>query len=95
MQRAFCTGRADDLAADKPSPLAASIEALKRSLMQSSQSVVAEKRGIETGSTFNAFAIRGLGADSLADRQTRAMEQTASNTKKLIKVVEDSSLSFG
>lgn len=86
---------AEDLADEKPSPLTASIEALKRSLLQSGESVAAEKRSIETGSTFNAFAIRGLGADSLADRQTRAMEQTANNTKKLIKVVEDSSLSFG
>jgi hypothetical protein len=80
---------------DKPSPLTASIEALKRSLLQSGQSVAAEKRSIETGSTFNAFAIRGLGADSLADRQTRAMEQTANNTRKLIKVVEESGLSYG
>lgn len=86
---------AEEIAEDKPSPMTASIEALKRSLLQSGESVATDKKGIETGATFNAFAIRGLGADSLADRQTRAMEQTANNTRKLIKVVEESGLSYG
>ena len=56
--------------------------------------MTAEKRAIENKSAFNAFAIRGLGADSLSDRQLRAMEQTAANTRKLIKVVEDNGLAY-
>jgi hypothetical protein len=53
-----------------------------------------EQQTAEAKSTFNAFAIRGLGADRLSDRQLQAAEQTAANTRKLIQVVEDSRLSY-
>ena len=89
-------GEEDKADAETPaSPVSSAIENLKKSLMQSGQAVTAEKQAIENKSAFNAFAIRGLGADSLSDRQLRAMEQTAANTRKLIKVVEDAGLNYG
>jgi hypothetical protein len=87
----------DTLANTKPEPAGpsgSSIDDFKRTLANSGQTVAAEKQAIENKSTFNAFAIRGLGADSLSDRQLRAAEQTASNTRKLIKVVEESGLTY-
>lgn len=87
----------DTLANTKPEPTGpsgSSIDDFKRTLANSGQTVAAEKQAIENKSTFNAFAIRGLGADSLSDRQLRAAEQTASNTRKLIKVVEESGLTY-
>src|SRR5690606_2603355 len=73
--------KADD--AEKPAG-APTMKQLQQALAQSSQAVSAEQRAVETKSTFNAFAIRGLGADSLAERALRAAEATAANTKKLI-----------
>jgi hypothetical protein len=87
----------DTLANTKPEPAGpsgSSIDDFKRTLANSGQTVAAEKQSIENKSTFNAFAIRGLGADSLSDRQLRAAEQTASNTRKLIRVVEESGLTY-
>jgi hypothetical protein len=71
-----------------------SLNALKQTLMASGASVNMEKKAAEAKSTFNAFAIRGLGADRLSDRQLQAAEQTAANTRKLIQVVEDSRVSY-
>ncbi|XZE17481.1 phage tail tape measure protein [Pirellulaceae bacterium SH449] len=76
------------------SPLVPSIAALKQTLAASGDVVSGEKQAAEAKSTFNAFAIRGLGADRLSDRQLQAAEQTAANTRKLIQVVEDSRLSY-
>ncbi|XZE56093.1 phage tail tape measure protein [Planctomycetaceae bacterium SH139] len=71
-----------------------SIKALQQALAQSSQVVAAEQQAVETKSTFNAFAIRGLGADSLSDRALRAAEATAANTKKLITAVENNGIEY-
>jgi hypothetical protein len=67
---------------------------LTDSLSKSFDTVAAQQGAIETKSTFNAFAIRGLGADSLAERSLRAAEQTAANTQKLIRVMEDNGLAY-
>ena len=64
-------------------------------LAASGQAVAVESKAIESRSAFNAFSIRGLGADSLSDRQLRAAEQTAANTKQLIKTVEEAGLAYG
>lgn len=77
-----------------PSPLDPSMAALKQALSASGSTVNMEKQTAEAKSTFNAFAIRGLGADRLSDRQLQAAEQTAANTRKLIQVVADSRLSY-
>ncbi len=54
-------------------------------------------RGIGAGEiqgTFNAMAIRGLGASSLAERTAKASEQIAQNTKQLVKEAQDGGLAF-
>ncbi|XZE33799.1 hypothetical protein SH501x_004596 [Pirellulaceae bacterium SH501] len=76
------------------SQLDPTMAALKQALSGSGQAVNMEQQTAEAKSTFNAFAIRGLGADRLSDRQLQAAEQTAANTRKLIQVVEDSRLSY-
>lgn len=53
-----------------------------------------EKKALESKSTFAGSAIRGLGADTLADRQLRAAEQTAKNTERLIKTIEENGLAY-
>lgn len=84
-----------DAAADsKKSSQQNSIAELQSALSQSADSVASEKKAIENKSTFNAFAIRGLGADSLSDRALRAAEQTAANTQRLIRVIEQNGLSY-
>jgi hypothetical protein len=85
---------AEDMATEQPSPVSTAIEALKKSLAQSGETAAAEKQAIEGKSTFNAFAIRGLGADSLSDRALRAAEATAANTKKLISTIENAGLNY-
>jgi hypothetical protein len=50
--------------------------------------------GGEIQGTFNAMAIRGLGADSLAERTARASEQIAENTKQLVKEAQNGGLVF-
>lgn len=85
---------AEGMATEQPSPVSTAIEALKKSLAQSGETAAAEKQAIEGKSTFNAFAIRGLGADSLSDRALRAAEATAANTKKLISTIENAGLNY-
>jgi hypothetical protein len=48
----------------------------------------------EIQGTFNAMAIRGLGADSLAARTARASEQIAENTNQLVKEAQNGGLVF-
>jgi hypothetical protein len=43
-----------------------------------------EMQRLEGRGTFNAMAVRGLGANSLAERAARAGEQTAENTRRLL-----------
>jgi hypothetical protein len=53
--------------------------------------------GVKAGEiqgTFNAMAIRGLGADSLAQRTARASEQVAQNTGELVKEARNGNLVF-
>jgi hypothetical protein len=84
----------EDVKASPTSQLDPTMAALKQALSGSGQAVKMEQQTAEAKSTFNAFAIRGLGADRLSDRQLQAAEQTAANTRKLIQVVEDSRLSY-
>lgn len=67
---------------------------LQSALAQSAETVASEKKAIENKSTFNAFSIRGLGADNLSDRSLRAAEQTAANTQRLIRVIEQNGLAY-
>jgi hypothetical protein len=85
---------AEDVKESPTSQLDPNMAALKQALSGSGQAVNMEQQTAEAKSTFNAFAIRGLGADRLSDRQLQAAEQTAANTRKLIQVVEDSRLSY-
>jgi TP901 family phage tail tape measure protein len=85
---------AEDVKESPTSQLDPTMAALKQALSGSGQAVNMEQQTAEAKSTFNAFAIRGLGADRLSDRQLQAAEQTAANTRKLIQVVEDSRLSY-
>ena len=59
--------------------------------------------GVDTGEqlastaiqgTFNAMAIRGLGADGLAERTARSNEQIAENTKILVREAQQGGLVF-
>ena len=70
------------------------LKQLQASLAQSAASTMSQQSGVETKSTFNAFAIRGLGADSLSDRALRAAEATADNTKKIIQTIENNGLAY-
>lgn len=72
-------------------------ERLKRiedSLSVSGGVLVEEQRKVETKGTFNALAARGLGADSLAERTARAVEQIAANTKDLLAQAKQGRLVF-
>jgi flagellar biosynthesis GTPase FlhF len=44
--------------------------------------------------TFSAFAVAGLGSDSLAERTARASEQIAKNTDKLVREAQNGGLVF-
>lgn len=44
--------------------------------------------------TFNALAVAGLGADSLAERTAKAAEQIAKNTDKLVREAQHGGLVF-
>jgi hypothetical protein len=48
----------------------------------------------EIQGTFNAMAIRGLGADSLAQRTAKASEEIAQNTRQLVKEAQNGGLVF-
>ena len=52
----------------------------------------AEKIGVK--GTFNAAAVRGLGAGDAADRTAKATEETAKNTRKLLDEIIDGGLAF-
>jgi hypothetical protein len=49
---------------------------------------------VDIQGTFNAMAVRGLGAESLSERTAKAAEQTAANTKKLVQEVQHGGLVF-
>jgi hypothetical protein len=44
--------------------------------------------------TFSAFAVAGLGSDSLAERTARASEQVARNTGQLVREAQNGGLVF-
>jgi hypothetical protein len=52
------------------------------------------KRKVEVSGTFNAAAVRGLGATSLQDRTMKASEQTAANTRRLVEAANQGGLIF-
>jgi hypothetical protein len=49
---------------------------------------------VDIQGTFNAMAVRGLGAESLSERTAKAAEQTAANTKKLVQEAQHGGLVF-
>jgi hypothetical protein len=85
--------RETDSPADSPAT-PGSLKQLRDSLAQAGMATAAAQSDVETKSTFNAFAIRGLGADSLSDRALKAAEATAANTKKLIQTIENNGLAY-
>lgn len=52
------------------------------------------QKKVDVQGTFNALAIRGLGASNLAERTARATEQTATNTRRLLERARDGGLAF-
>jgi hypothetical protein len=54
----------------------------------------AEKRTVDVQGSFNAAAIRGLGAGDAADRTAKAVEQIAGINKKLLKEAQHGGLVF-
>lgn len=70
------------------------LKQVKDSLSVSGGVLDEEQRKIETKGTFNALAARGLGADSLAERTARAVEQIAANTKDLLAQAKQGRLVF-
>jgi hypothetical protein len=53
---------------------------------------VASKLAVQ--GTFNAAAVRGLGADSLAERTARGVEKVADNTGRMLKEMQQGGLAF-
>ena len=53
-----------------------------------------EAAKMSVSGTFNAAAVAGLGADSLAQRTARASEQVAQNTSELVKEARLGNLVF-
>jgi hypothetical protein len=70
------------------------IKELQDSLSISAGALGEEQRKVEVKGTFNALAVRGLGADSLAERTARATEQIAVNTQDLLDEARQGSLVF-
>lgn len=52
------------------------------------------QKKVDVSGTFNPFAVRGLGADSLAERTAKASEQIAANTKRLVQEAQHGGLMF-
>jgi hypothetical protein len=52
-------------------------------------------KSLEAKGTFNASAIRGMGADSLAERTAKATEEGAAGMRKLIEMAQRGRLVFG
>jgi len=52
------------------------------------------QKKVDVQGTFNALAIRGLSASTLAERTARATEQTATNTRRLLERARDGGLAF-
>ncbi|MCI0333701.1 MAG: phage tail tape measure protein [Planctomycetes bacterium] len=52
------------------------------------------RRKIDVVGSFNPFAARGLGADSLSERTAKATEQIAANTKQLVREAQHGGLVF-
>jgi hypothetical protein len=52
------------------------------------------RQKVDVQGTFNAMAVAGMGATSLAERAARASEQTATNTRRLVQMGQDGRLVF-
>lgn len=63
-------------------------------LYASGEVLAEEQSKVETKGTFNAMALRGLGADSLAERTARATEQIVANTGDLLARAKQGKLVF-
>ena len=70
------------------------LKKLQDSLADSGALLGDEQRKIDTQGTFSALAVRGLGADSLAERTAKATEQIVSNTKQLVDQAKQGKLVF-
>ena len=58
------------------------------------ESAAGREIALEVAGTFNAMAARGLGAGSAADRTAKATEDTAKNTKKIVREMGQGQLAF-
>lgn len=75
---------------DGPGPL----DSARSRLGASAAMLAREQRSVEAKGGFNAFALRGLGADSLTERTAKASEQVAANTKQLVDQAKQGRLVF-
>jgi hypothetical protein len=57
-------------------------------------SIEGTRKKIDVVGSFNAMALRGLGADSLSERTAKATEQVAANTKALVREAQHGGLVF-
>jgi len=53
-----------------------------------------QQQKISAKGTFNALAVRGMGADNLAERTAKATEQIVLNTKELVDRATQGRLAF-
>lgn len=70
------------------------MQELQDDLSLSGMTVGEEQRKVEAKGTFNALAVRGLGADSLAERTAKATEDVAENTQDLLDRAKQGGLVF-
>lgn len=70
------------------------LKSIEDSLSSGGLALGEEQRKVEAKGTFNALAARGLGADSLAERTARGVEQIVINTKDLLAQAKQGKLVF-
>lgn len=70
------------------------LEEIQNDLSLSSLALGDEQRKVEAKGTFNALAVRGIGADSLAERTANAAEEIAENTQDLLDRAKQGRLVF-
>lgn len=70
------------------------MQELQDELSLSGSTLGDEQRKVEAKGTFNALAVRGIGADSLAERTAHAAEEIAENTQDLLDRAKQGRLVF-
>lgn len=70
------------------------LEEIQNDLSLSNLALGDEQRKVEAKGTFNALAVRGIGADSLAERTANAAEEIAENTQDLLDRAKQGRLVF-